>query len=94
MIGHNGIMEPAPDRPFQPRYVAYATMHGKTPEQMITLDQSRGGIGAWFLPWIMGRWAEFDRLTERKYRIGGGHTEDGHAAFDRWLASSCQEAPQ
>lgn len=93
-LTHDGITKIAPDRPFQPRYVAYAKMHGKTPEDMLILDQKRGGIGAWFSPWIRNRWAEFDRLTNRRYRIGGGHTEDGHAAFDRWLDSACQEAPQ
>lgn len=95
MIEHNGIMKPGgDDKPFQPRYVAYAKMHGKTPEAMIEIDQSRGGIGAWFSPWIMDRWAEFDRLTNRKYRIGCGHTQDGHDSFDRWLNGACQETPQ
>lgn len=78
---------------FQPRYLNYARMHGKRPEDMIDFDRKRGGIGAWFSPWIMGRWAEFDRLTDRQYRIGSGHTEAGHRVFDRWLDSGCKADP-
>jgi len=68
-------------------------MHGKKPDDMIALDQSRGGIGAWFTPWIQGRWAEFDRLTHNAYRIGSGHADKGHTVFDRWLDSMCQSDP-
>lgn len=74
---------------FQPRYVNYARMHGKSPQEMIDLDNSRGGIGVWFTEWIMNRWATFDRITGNDFRIGSGHTEIGHRLFDRWLDSKC-----
>jgi hypothetical protein len=93
-IAHNGVMDNDQASTFQPRYVAYAKMHGKSPEAMIVLDQSRGGIGAWFSPWIRDRWAEFDTITGRKYRIGDGHTTEGHAKFDAWLDGGCQNDPE
>lgn len=81
------------EQAYQPRYVNYARMHGKSPDDMIDFDNQRGGIGAWFTPWIQGRWAEFDRLTKNVHRIGAGHTESGHRVFDLWLDSSCHADP-
>ena len=78
---------------FQSRYVAYAKAHGKSPEAMIELDRSRGGIGAWFSPWIEEMWSKFDQLTSRRYRIGGGHTDEGQERFDKWLNSGCTGSP-
>lgn len=78
---------------FQPRYVNYARMHGKTPEEMLHFDRGRGGAAVWFSEWVRGRWADFDEKTSRKYRIGGGWSEAGHRCFDRWLDGSCASDP-
>lgn len=70
---------------YQRRYVAYAKAHGTTPEEIERIDRETGGAVVHFSPWIRRKWAEFDRLTGKRYRIGDGHTCEGHAAFDAWL---------
>lgn len=48
---------------FQPRYIAYAKAHGKTPEEM--LEQEKNNTN--FIEWINKKWRTYDRLHPELY---------------------------
>lgn len=75
----------APAERWNPRYVAYAKEHGKTPEEMLAHDEVAwpGGKMCGFMIWINDRWTEFCLLNpdvKRKFL-----TEQDHKDFDKWL---------
>lgn len=59
-----------PPREWNPRYVAYATAHGRGPEAMLAHDkeESPGGCMVEFMLWISGRWREWRKLRGRPDR--------------------------
>ena len=68
-------------REWNPRYVAYAKAHGKTPEEMLALEIGENHKFVNFIIWIHGKWAAFDkRHPDLKIR-----TERVHDIFDREL---------
>lgn len=73
-----------------PRYVAYAASHGRTPAQQLTQDDLEypGGKMAGFLCWIPGAWRRWTDVTREKPEHGGGWSDRQHADFDRWLAAT------
>lgn len=75
---------------FQPRYVAYARMHGRAPDEQIDSDRAEWPEGQMtgFTQWLQERWIEWCRLAdiEPDTRI-----DCCHESFDRWLASDCKD---
>lgn len=70
---------------YQPRYVAYAKAHGKTPDEMMEHDNwhQSGGCMLSYIFWITAHWREWDALTKHV----GPHSDADCAKFDEWLAS-------
>lgn len=71
---------------WQPRFVIYASHHGKTSEEMRAYDAERfpGGKMYGYTSWVTKRWAEWDRLKNNgKDHVRGA---EEYAAFDAWLA--------
>lgn len=71
-----------------PRYVCYATAHGRSPDGMLVYDAQRfpGGKMAGFICWIEERWEEWERdrpVHER--RPWATLREELRSAFDAWL---------
>lgn len=63
---------------WNPRYVAYAKAHGKTPEEMQAGEKSMVG----FILWIGGQVVEFRKAHPDAFV---GSAIQDHAAFDRFL---------
>lgn len=81
---------------FNPRFVAYAKVHGHSPEEQLRLDDAEwpGGKMVGFSTWIMEKWDEWTRERLRESPKPGGFTatewrrfldswHDGE--FDKWL---------
>ena len=73
-----------------PRFWAYARVHGRTPDAMLEHDEERwpGGKMAGFTLWIGERWQEWAVLASHprandSYAILG---EADHVAFDAYLS--------
>lgn len=67
---------------YQPRYVAYARAHGRSPEVQAAQDRVEhpGGCMVGYILWIGDRW--------REYRSAAGWRPGApadHAGFDAWL---------
>lgn len=70
---------------YQPRYLAYCTSHGKTPEAMLAHDYQAwpGGVMCGFILWISEKWQEFFKLhpaCRRNFLSSADHDN-----FDSWL---------
>lgn len=67
------------------RYVAYATLHGRTPETMLLYDKRMwpGGSMCGYVTWIQERWTKWDAL--RRHPKDHVRTEQEHAEFTAWL---------
>lgn len=72
---------------WNPRFVAYASAHGRSPDEQLEHDRSEypSARAMPFMLWIQARWSEFD--LARGVRPGGSHGPQEHAAFDAWLAA-------
>lgn len=72
---------------WNPRFVAYATAHGHTPESMIQHDRLRwpGGQMCGFILWIGQQWQQWREAFNYRGELLGPAE---HAAFDQWLAST------
>lgn len=73
---------------YQPRYVAYATNSGRTPEQQGIHDDAAwpGGCMTGFALWISARWAEWHKATGFRGVLGQAQ----HDEFDAWLKARSQ----
>lgn len=76
---------------WNPRYVAYAQAHGRTPEEQGAHDEEAwpGGKACGFMLWMNARWTEWCALKGYR-RTAGGHndtplTDDDHRDFTFWL---------
>lgn len=69
-----------------PRYVAYARAHGRTPEAMRTHDRTRwpGGIMAGYIVWIGEQW--------RRWHAANPGALPDHESFDAMLCVEADEA--
>ena len=63
---------------WNPRYVAYAKAHDKTPEEMQASE--RGMVG--FILWIGGQMVEFRKAQPKAF---AGYWIINHTAFDEFL---------
>jgi hypothetical protein len=85
---------------WNPRYVAYAKAHGRTPDEMLASDADRypGGKMCGFTLWIRAKWSEWRKLfgpePVKIRRLQGApdlgywdwHPGDAdHKHFDEWL---------
>jgi hypothetical protein len=77
---------------FQPRYVAYATANGRTPDAMLAHDTKRfpGGKMAGFIVWMNEKWQAFDALQKQTGTYEEIKSEGYHARFDAWLNKSAE----
>jgi hypothetical protein len=71
---------------WNPRFVAYARAHGKSPEAMLEADRETwsGGKMAGFMLWMSERWREW-RSINRRGRDDVLSNED-HASFDAFIS--------
>ena len=69
---------------YQPRYVAYATAHSKTPDDMLAIDTQAypGGCMTGFLIWI-GKQLAKARKEHPNWFLNS--TLVNHAEYDSWL---------
>lgn len=76
---------------YQPRYVAYARAHGRTPDEQLAHDEDRwpGGCMTGFICWIGERWQEWRR--ENGISLDYPLSRKDHADFDQWLAVTSEE---
>lgn len=72
---------------YQPRYIAYATAHGASPDEMTARDQAAypGGCMAGFIIWIGQQWSAWHAATGWNPRHAKSQAQ--HDAFDAWLLS-------
>lgn len=72
---------------WNPRYVAYATAHGHSPQDMLAVDRARfpGGHMTGYVVWIDGQWREWRELHGRSWLAA--LTAADHASFDAWLSA-------
>jgi len=90
-------------RQWTSRYTAYATEHGRSPEEMLEADTERypGGKMCGFTLWIRAKWKEWRKLfgpaPVRIPHLQGAPnlgywdwtpTDDDHKRFDEWLIST------
>ena len=70
---------------WNPRFVHYARVNGRTPEAQLEHDRAAmpGAHMVPFILWIGARWTDF-RHAHRFGRLDPV-TSAGHAAFDAWL---------
>ena len=71
---------------WNPRFAAYATSHGKTPEEMLRYDEEfyPGGRMAGFVIWISGKWMEYCRQTGARRDF---LTQENHEKFDKMIGA-------
>jgi len=64
---------------YNPRYVAYSTSHGKTPEEMLEYDRKRypGGCNAGFLLWIQENIREYKSINPQAFVVDSLHDHEG-----------------
>lgn len=72
-----------------PRWVAYAAAHDRTPEDQLAHDRERwpGGVMAGFTCWIQAQWQAWRQMHGRRAHC---HlTPEDHASFDAFIGASC-----
>lgn len=76
---------------WNPRYVEYARLHGRTPEAMLEHDRREwpGGHMAGFILFTRARWSEHNKITGRNRDVRA--SEEHHRAFDAWLPGRVDE---
>lgn len=75
---------------YQPRYVAYAKAHGKTPDGMMAHDDKRwpGGCMTGFILWMAEKTGQYARATGRRRGNIELEAEIRTTKFDQWLAAN------
>ena len=64
---------------YQPRYIAYSSAHGNTPDEMLKADNN---MMHEFIIWISQQWRKWE--TETGYD-SAHKSEQAHTNFDNWL---------
>lgn len=76
---------------WNPRYIHYARVHNRTPDEMLMHDEERfpGGQMCGFIIWIRKQWQAWSKLPERGRKFPGSRvaSDAAHRDFDEWLAS-------
>jgi len=72
----------------QPRYLAYAQAHGRTPDEMLAHDRGAwpGGCMTGFMVWVREQWHAWYTETGERPEHGSFASPRQHAALDAWLA--------
>lgn len=70
---------------YQPRFIAYATAHGRTPDEQIEQDRIDwpGGVMCGFILWMSDKWNEWRKLNGLAAR--DPLFDSDHASFDAWI---------
>jgi hypothetical protein len=87
---------------YNPRYVAYATAHGRSPEDQLEHDRQDYPCGAMFgfTSWNNARLLEFASVSPQSFftpiltpwdRHGGRPQLCDHAGYDAWLKARAEE---
>ena len=90
-VGEVWTFKPIPHDPTQgwnSRFVQYARVHGRTPEEQLAHDQIAfpGGVMAGYIIWNDRKWTEYHKLRGWKRHDHVLTTED-HEAYDNWLSA-------
>jgi hypothetical protein len=83
------------EKAWNPRFVHYARVHGRTPEEQLVADTHPGNDQASmhrFVLWNGARLYEFSGIQPNAFfsstaRYSGNNTLVDHAAYDAWLAA-------
>ena len=79
-FGLTESIPPPVQKEWNPRYVAYAKVHGKTPEEMAVQEKNNHSR---FIAWIGEKWRNFDNLYPE---FQGCHADEAQSTFDQLLA--------
>ena len=76
---------------YQFRYIMYSKYNKKNCEDMLKFDRKRfpGGCMVGYIIWIVGKWKEFDKSTNNKYKIRGIKV---HEKFDKFLSKIIEKS--
>lgn len=78
------MAEASPSLDLNPRWVNYARVHGRTPDEQLAHDRERwkGGSMCGFILWGREMLPRFSREHPEAFMVG---RLIDHAAYDRWL---------
>lgn len=82
-----------PDVSYNPRYAAYAKVHGRTPDAQLAFDKTAwpGGCMTGFILWNRERLVQASKEIPEAFFMG---QISDHAAYDRWLTALAKRSAE